>query len=60
MGKEYCRMGNLNLEDLMESNNKGNIRGLTITKLPEEFNYEVCVLNKLTCMFSSPLIRMCN
>lgn len=40
--KWHCRLGHFNLKDLMESNNKGNIRRLNITKLSEEFICEKC------------------
>jgi hypothetical protein len=46
--KWHCRMGHLNLKDLIESDSKGNIRGLNISKLSDDFNCEVCALNKLT------------
>lgn len=58
--KWHCRMGHLNLQDLMESNNKGNIKQLNITKLSEEFNCEVMHIKYVNlCTFSQP-VRMCH
>lgn len=48
VNKWHCRMGHLNLKDLVDSNEKGNIRGLNVSKLSEELNCDVCALNKLT------------
>ncbi|GBN07014.1 hypothetical protein AVEN_253762-1 [Araneus ventricosus] len=46
--KWHCRLGHLNMKDLMESIKRGNIRGLNISKSLANFDCEICAINKLT------------
>lgn len=46
--KWHCRLGHINIKDLVESIKNGNIRGLNVCNIPKNFVCEICALNKLT------------
>ena len=46
--KWHARMGHMNIKDLVECSKKGNVEGLNLEKITQEFNCDICALNKLT------------
>lgn len=43
----HRKMGHLNIRDLIECHKKGVVQGMTIGKLPQNFNCETCLQGKM-------------